>query len=106
MVTMSIAIAVFGSVWLIRKLLTVRSFNGIALQEEMRADEGYTGVVSGLDVLVGQEVVVFADLKPSGKVQAADGHIYEAALRFGGFAAKGEKLSVASAEQGRLYCEK
>ena len=106
MVTMSITVAVFGSVWLIRKLLTVRSFNGIALHEEMKADEGYTGVVSGLDDLIGQEVVVFADLKPSGKVQSADGHIYEAALRFGGFAAKGEKLRVASAEQGRLYCEK
>lgn len=106
MVTMSIAIAVFGSVWLIRKLLTVRSFNGIALHEEMKADEGYTGVVSGLDALVGQEVVVFADLKPSGKVQAADGHIFEAALKFGGFAAKGEKLRVTAAEQGRLYCEK
>jgi membrane-bound serine protease (ClpP class) len=106
MVTMSITVAVFGSVWLIRKLLTVRSFNGIALHEEMKADEGYTGVVSGLDALIGQDVVVFADLKPSGKVQSEDGHIYEAALRFGGFAAKGEKLRVASAEQGRLYCEK
>ncbi len=106
MVTMSMAIAVFGSVWLIRKLLTVRSFNGIALHEEMKADEGYTGVVGGLEVLVGQEVVVFADLKPSGKIQTADGHIYEAALKFGGFASKGEKLRVASAEQGRLYCEK
>ena len=106
MVTMSMAIAVFGSVWLIRKLLTVRSFNGIALHEEMKADEGYTGVIGGLDVLVGQEVVVFADLKPSGKIQTADGHIYEAALKFGGFASKGEKLRVASAEQGRLYCEK
>ena len=106
MVTMSMAIAVFGSVWLIRKLLTVRSFNGIALHEEMKAYEGYTGVVGGLEVLVGQEVVVFADLKPSGKIQTADGHIYEAALKFGGFASKGEKLRVASAEQGRLYCEK
>ena len=72
----------------------------------MKADEGYTGVVGGLEVLVGQEVVVFADLKPSGKIQTADGHIYEAALKFGGFASKGEKLRVASAEQGRLYCEK
>lgn len=106
MVTMSITIAVFGSVWLIRKLLTVSSFKGIALHEEMKADEGYTGVVSGLDALVGQEVVVFADLKPSGKVQAADGHIYEAALKFGGFASKGDSLRVVSAEQGRLYCEK
>ena len=106
MVTMSIALAVFGSVWIIRKLLTVRTFNGIALHEEMKADEGYTGVVSGLESLIGQNVTVFADLKPSGKVQTADGHIYEAALKFGGFASKGETLRVTSAEQGRLYCEK
>ena len=106
MVTMSIALAVFGSVWIIRKLLTIRTFNGIALHEEMKADEGYTGVVSGLESLIGQNVTVFADLKPSGKVQTADGHIYEAALKFGGFASKGETLRVTSAEQGRLYCEK
>ena len=106
MVTMSIALAVFGSVWIIRKLLTVRTFNGIALHEEMKADEGYTGVVSGLESLIGQNVTVFADLKPSGKVQTADGHIYEASLKFGGFASKGETLRVTSAEQGRLYCEK
>lgn len=106
LVVFSVTIAVFGSVWLIRKLLTVRKFEGIALHEEMKADEGYTGVVSGLESLIGQNVTVFADLKPSGKVQAADGHIYEAALKFGGFASKGETLRVTSAEQGRLYCEK
>jgi membrane-bound serine protease (ClpP class) len=106
LVVFSVTIAVFGSVWLIRKLLTVRRFEGIALHEEMKADEGYTGVVSGLESLIGQNVTVFADLKPSGKVQAADGHIYEAALKFGGFASKGETLRVTSAEQGRLYCEK
>ena len=106
LVVFSVTIAVFGSVWLIRKLLTTRSFDGIALHEEMKADEGYTGVVYGLESLIGQNVTVFADLKPSGKVQAADGHIYEAALKFGGFASKGETLRVTSAEQGRLYCEK
>lgn len=78
----------------------------ISLREEMKADEGYTGVVSGLESLIGQNVTVFADLKPSGKVQAADGRIYEAALKYGGFASKGETLRVTSAEQGRLYCEK
>ena len=105
-VVFSITVAVFGSVWLIRKLLTVRSFSGISLHEEMKADEGYTGVVSGLESLIGQNVTVFADLKPSGKVQAADGRIYEAALKYGGFASKGETLHVTSAEQGRLYCAK
>jgi membrane-bound serine protease (ClpP class) len=106
MVTMSITIAVFGSVWLIRKLLTVRSFNGIALQEEMKADEGFTGVVSDLEIYVGQGVTVFTDMRPGGKVMTSDSRILEATLRFGGYASKGEILKVVSAEQGRLYCEK
>ena len=105
-VVFSVTAAVFGSIWIIKKLLTVRRFEGIALHEEMKTDEGYTGVVSGLEALIGEEVVVFADLKPSGKVQSKDGHIHEAALRFGGYASKGETLRVTSSEQGRLYCEK
>ena len=72
----------------------------------MKAEEGFVGVVSGLESLVGEEVTVFTDLRPSGKVQTADGKIIEATLKFGGFASKGETLRVTSAEQGRLYCEK
>ena len=72
----------------------------------MSAAEGYSGVVMGLEVLVGKEVTVLSDLKPSGKVRSLDGHIYEAILRTGGYASKGETLKVVAAEQGRLYCEK
>ena len=104
-VILSSTAAIFGSVWLVRKLFTTRSFDHIALREEMKASDGYTGVVSGLEPLIGQEVVVFSDLKPSGKVKAADGHIYEAVMKFGGFASKNEVLKVVGAQQGRLYCE-
>ena len=72
----------------------------------MKASEGFTGVASGLEVLVGEEVVVFTDMKPSGKVKTSDGHIYEAVLKYGGYVSKGSMLKVVSAEQGRLYCEK
>ena len=72
----------------------------------MKASEGFTGVVSGLEVFVGEEVVVFTDMRPSGKVKASDGRLYEATLKFGGYASKGDILKVAAAEQGRLYCEK
>lgn len=106
LVVLSATAAVFGSVWLVRKLYATRSFDHIALRQEMRASEGFTGVVSGLESLVGEEVVVFTDMKPSGKVKASDGRIYEAALKFGGFASKGETLRVVSAEQGRLYCDR
>ena len=105
-VIISSAAAIFGSVWLVKKLYTTRSFDHIALREEMKASEGYTGVVSGLESLVGEPVVVFTDMRPSGKVKTTDGRIFEAVLKFGGFAAKGQTLKVIHAEQGRLYCEK
>ena len=106
LVVFSATAAVFGSVWIVRKLYPTRSFDKIALRQEMKAEEGFVGVVSGLEILVGEYVTVFTDLRPSGKVQTADGKIVEATLKFGGFASKGETLRVISAEQGRVYCDK
>jgi membrane-bound serine protease (ClpP class) len=106
LVIISATVAIFGSVLLIKKLFTTRSFDHIALRQEMKAEEGFTGVVSGLEHLVGEPVVVFTDMRPGGKVKTTDGRIYEATLKFGGFAGKGETLKVVSAEQGRLYCDK
>ena len=105
-VVISASAAIFGSVWLVRKLYTTRSFDHIALRQEMKSSEGFTGVVSGLETLVGEHVVVFTDMRPSGKVKTTDGRIIEATLKFGGYAAKGQTLKVLNAEQGRLYCEK
>ena len=72
----------------------------------MKAEEGFTGVVIGLESLVGEIVTVFTDLRPSGKVMTSDGRILEATLKYGGFASKGESVKVVSAEQGRVYCTK
>ena len=105
-VIISSAAAIFGSVWLVRKLYPTRAFDHVALREEMKSSEGYTGVISGLEGLVGENVTVFTDMRPSGKVMSADGRIHEATLKFGGFASKGDVLKVISAEQGRLYCDK
>ena len=105
-VVISAAAAIFGSVWLVKKLYSTRSFDHIALRQEMRSEEGFTGVVSGLENLAGEVVVVFTDMRPGGKVKVSDGRIIEATLKYGGFASKGDALRVVSAEQGRLYCEK
>ncbi len=105
-VIISSAAAIFGSVWLVRRLYPTRAFDHVALREEMKASDGYTGVVSGLEDMIGMEVTVFTDMRPSGKVISADGKIHEATMRFGGFASKGEVLKVIAAEQGRLYCDK
>jgi membrane-bound serine protease (ClpP class) len=104
-VTGSAAVALFGSMWLVSKLYATRSFDHIALRQEMNADEGFTGVVSGLESLSGCNVTVFTDMRPGGKVKTDDGRILEATLKFGGFASKGTTLKVLYAEQGRLYCE-
>ncbi|MBO5310721.1 MAG: nodulation protein NfeD [Bacteroidales bacterium] len=104
-VIISASAAIFGSVLLVRKLFATRSFDHIALRQELKADEGFTGVASGLESFLGETVTVFTDLRPSGKVKTADGRIFEATLKFGGFAEKGTSLTVISAEQGRLYCE-
>ena len=103
-VIISASAAIFGSVWLVKKLYATRSFDHIALRQEMKADEGFTGVVTGLETLVGESVTVFTDMRPSGKVITKDGRIYEAVLKYGGYASKGNKLTVLHAEQGRLYC--
>ena len=105
-VIISATAAIFASVWLVRKLFDTRSFDHVALREEMKASEGYVGVAYGLEALIGQEVVVLSDLRPSGKVQAVDGSIYEAVMKDGGYVQKGEPLRVISAEQGRIYCER
>ena len=105
-VMLSATVAVFGSVWLVKKLYATRTFDHIALRQELKAEDGFTGVQSGMKHLVGEPVVVFTDMRPGGKVKTADGRIIEATLQFGGFASKGETLKVLSAEQGRLYCEK
>lgn len=104
-VVLSISAAVFGSVWIVRILYETRSFDHIALRQSLTSEEGFTGVVSGLKGLIGATVVVFTDMRPSGKVKTDDGRIVEAVLKFGGFASKGETLKVVSAEQGRLYCD-
>lgn len=105
-VVLSATAAIFGSVWIVRKLYDTRSFDHIALRQEMKSEEGFTGVVSGLEDLVGQNVTVFTDMRPGGKVMTSDGRILEASLKLGGYVSKGEILKVVSAEQGRLYCEK
>ena len=104
-VIISSAVAIFGSVWLVKKLYETRSFDHIALRQSLTGEEGFVGVVSGLESLVGQEVTVFTDMRPSGKVRTADGRIFEASMKFGGYAVKGQTLKVVSTEQGRLYYE-
>ena len=55
-VIISASAAIFGSVWLVKKLYDTRSFDHIALRQEMKADEGFTGVVTGLKLLLEKQL--------------------------------------------------
>ena len=44
-------VTLFGSMWIVSKLYATRSFDNIALRQEMNSKDGYTGVASGLESL-------------------------------------------------------
>ncbi|MFA6593615.1 MAG: NfeD family protein [Bacteroidales bacterium] len=104
LVIISAFVAISGSVWLVHKLYPTKTFDYVALRQSMNEKEGFVGVKTGMDHLVGRTATVYNDLKPAGKVML-DGKIFEATLTFG-YASKGEEVKVVRAEQGRLYCEK
>lgn len=105
-VVISMTAAIFASILLVRKMFETRSFDHIALRQSLEASDGFVGVETGLEQLVGQEVTVLNDLKPSGKIVDSEGRAHEAVMAYGGFAVSGEKLKVIRTEQGRVYCEK
>ncbi len=104
LVIISAFIAITGSIYLVHKLYPTKTFDYVALRQSLDEKDGFVGVKTGMDPLVGKEATVFTDLKPSGKVMT-NGRVYEATLTFG-YAAKGESVRIVKAEQGRLYCEK
>lgn len=96
--------AVFAGIWLVGRLYATRAFNEVALRQSLSGEEGFVGVKTDLQPLVGREATVFTDLKPAGKV-LVDGRVHEATLDVG-YAPKGESVRIVRAEQGRLYCER
>ena len=93
-----------ASLYLVGKLYPTRAFNDIALRQSLEGSDGFVGVQTGLESLIGRDVTVFTALKPSGKVMC-DGKIYDAVIDVG-YASKEEILTVFKAEQGRLYCKR
>ncbi len=98
-VIISFVTAVFIGIYLVGKLYPTRAFNDIALRQSLEGSDGFVGVQTGLESLIGRDVTVFTALKPSGKVMC-DGKIYDAVIDVG-YASKEEILTVFKAEQGR-----
>lgn len=101
-VLIAFSASVFLGIWMLGKLYPTRAFNEVALRQSLTGEEGFVGVKTGMQDLVGREARVFTDLKPAGKVEI-DGKIYEATVDVG-YIPKGASVRIVRAEQGRLYC--
>jgi len=101
-VLIAFSASVFLGIWMLGKLYPTRAFNEVALRQSLTGEEGFVGVKTGMQDLVGREARVFTDLKPAGKVEI-DGKIYEATVDVG-YIPKGATVRIVRAEQGRLYC--
>jgi len=104
-VIISMFLGLILSLWLGGKLFTSRkTFAGLALDRDMRSEEGFIGVESKPKELIGKTGVADSILRPAGKV-IIDNDIYDAKAAYG-FINKGDKVKVVKYETGQIYVVK
>jgi len=96
-------LSLLSLVWLVHKVYPMRIFNAIALRTELEGEKGFVGVNVTEPSLEGRTGIVFADLKPAGKV-LIDNKLYEASAEYG-MITKDTQVRIVRLEGGRLYCE-
>lgn len=102
-VLLSLTFSIFGSILLASRIYRTKAFSYVALKKTLESREGYVGVESNeLQSLVGMVATVATDLKPSGKIEI-NGRLYPAHIKYG-YAHRGERVMITSAEGGQLYC--
>jgi membrane-bound serine protease (ClpP class) len=92
------------SLWATRKLLTTTAFSNLSLKSEQLTEEGFIGVETEQQELIGEEGVAHTVLRPSGRVMIQD-KLYDAMSEYG-FIEKGEAIRVIRYETGQVYVVK
>jgi membrane-bound serine protease (ClpP class) len=105
-VSLSISIGFILSLWLSQKMFTARKgpFSKLALNSIQLRDEGFIGVDTRLQGMVGKTGIAYTMLRPSGKVMI-DEDVWDAKAEES-FIEKGEKIIVVRQEAGQLYVSK
>jgi membrane-bound serine protease (ClpP class) len=103
-VLVSMLLGLITSLWATRKLLTSTAFGNLSLKSEQRPEEGYVGVDTKKDSLVGETGIAHTVLRPSGIVKI-QGNLYDAKSEYG-FIEKGEAVKVVRFETGQVYVVK
>lgn len=80
-----------------------KAFERIALNKEMKVEEGFISSRADLQQYIGKEGVVVSDLRPSGSIRIGNESLDAVALS--GFINKGKKVCVRKFEIGQLYVE-
>jgi len=104
LVLVSMLLGLILSLWVTRKLLTSTAFDNLSLKSEQRIEEGYVGVETEQDNLVGETGIAHTVLRPSGHVKIQD-KLYDAKSEYG-FIEKGEAVKVVRYETGQVYVVK
>jgi len=100
----SIFLAFILSLWLGKKIFTSPAFGNIALNSDLKAENGFLGVESQPKELVGKTGIADSVLRPSGKV-IIDGELYDAKSEYG-LIDRGSKIKVIRYETGQVYVVK
>ena len=92
------------SLWATRKLLTTTAFSNLSLKSEQRTEDGFIGVETKQQSLIGELGVAHTVLRPSGRVMIQE-NLYDAMSEYG-LIEKGEAIKVIRYETGQVYVVK
>jgi len=104
LVLVAVLMGIIVSLWATRKLLTTTAFRNLSLKSEQLTEEGFIGVETEQQSLIGEHGVAHTVLRPSGKVMIHD-KLYDAKSEYG-FIEKDEAIRVIRYETGQVYVVK
>jgi len=104
LVLVAMLLGIIFSLWATRKLLTTTAFGNLSLKSEQKREEGFIGVETEQQNLIGEEGIAHTVLRPSGKVIIND-KLYDAKAEYG-FIEKGTSIRVIRYETGQVYVVK
>jgi membrane-bound serine protease (ClpP class) len=104
LVLVAMLLGLIASLWATRKLLTSTAFGRLALKSEQLTSDGFIGVETEQDSLVGISGVAHTVLRPSGKVMI-NNKLYDAMSEYG-LIEKGASIKVVRYETGQVYVVK
>jgi membrane-bound serine protease (ClpP class) len=102
-VTVTGLVSIVLMLFSVHLLFPTRVFNRIALRTNLRKNDGFVGVPTLSDISIGQEGVVFTDLRPSGKVTIGGRWVEARAVV--GYIPKDTPVKVVRIEGGVIFVE-